>query len=378
MPNSDFDDIPQQNKDRIYKFFDIMLQSVEYSLKLQLLSQILQTENYTPHDSANIIARLPEDDYPPQYVKFFLQVKALLIKKYPALYLLVPFSIKHLQKLQQLGIPLTTNANGYNLLHQTVSANFGDTEEIKQRINWLIEQGIDFNSIDQAYGSGTPLHIYLANEQFDLALHLIKLCKNKLNLSARDKEHKTPLIIAAKVRAEQVVIELLPYLNKDTINLKDKDGRTALHYAIILGCPKAVQALINKGAKADIRDRFSKTALDCINFNSMQTEAVLKSIEIDQRRAENSSSNGVYYIVDKEDNEILATKSNAEKFFNKYKNDEDEQVVEYLDNLRKTLSGKSLITAIQEKRIEIKHLLQNLLNITGNQQQSDTRTSFGC
>jgi len=95
------------------------------------------------------------------------------------------------------------------------------------------------------------------------ALKLIELDKNKKSLNVKDEFpscKNTPLILAAKIDASEVLIKLIQ--SGANVNEKDYRGFTALHYACLLRNEIAIKHLLD--AKADLQpiDAFGKYPYD--------------------------------------------------------------------------------------------------------------------
>jgi len=85
------------------------------------------------------------------------------------------------------------------------------------------------------------------------------------------------LIVAAKHGQTEKVAKLLA--NGSTIDITDKDGRTALMQAAMHGHAAIVEELLKHGAKADTRDRLGWTAFGLAIFSSASgRDAVLKAL----------------------------------------------------------------------------------------------------
>ncbi len=85
------------------------------------------------------------------------------------------------------------------------------------------------------------------------------LLENNANISKANNKKETPLIIAAKLGYENLV-RLLIYLGSKP-DLKDQDGNTALHHAILNVHEEMALFLINSGSNIDITNNDNKTAL---------------------------------------------------------------------------------------------------------------------
>jgi ankyrin repeat protein len=68
-----------------------------------------------------------------------------------------------------------------------------------------------------------------------------------------------PLVYATKKKDLTALKLLLKYENLESA---DQDGRTALHYAVLLNLTLAVEYLLHNGASLETTDRFGKTPRD--------------------------------------------------------------------------------------------------------------------
>ena len=75
-----------------------------------------------------------------------------------------------------------------------------------------------------------------------------------------DDRERTPLHEASEA-GDMEAVSLLLRLCAD-INAVDKDGRTALHYAVQRHFPEVIMKLISAGAKVDVEDNRRTTPLN--------------------------------------------------------------------------------------------------------------------
>ncbi|MBQ9565109.1 MAG: ankyrin repeat domain-containing protein [Synergistaceae bacterium] len=86
------------------------------------------------------------------------------------------------------------------------------------------------------------------------------MADNKSDINARDKDGATPLMLAARDNAPDVVEALLE--RGAYINAKDNEGRTALMYAAAYNRDyKVLKVLLEAGASANARDKSGRTPL---------------------------------------------------------------------------------------------------------------------
>ena len=127
----------------------------------------------------------------------------------------------------------------------------GDVEQI----NLHIAKGANFNATD-TYGY-TPLKRAIEGHHPEAAKAIID--SGKADLNGKDRDGKTPLIIAA-INGEAQIAEALVAKGVD-IKAKDKDDRTALHAAILMGQKELATMLIEKGADVNGADKSGQTPL---------------------------------------------------------------------------------------------------------------------
>ena len=127
----------------------------------------------------------------------------------------------------------------------------GDVEQIKLHL----AKGADFNKADQ-YGY-TPLKRAIEGHHPEAAITIID--SGKADLNAKDREGRTPLIVAVSM-GEQAIAEALVAKGAD-VKAKDTYDRTALHAAILLGQKDLATLLIEKGVDVNATDKTGQTPL---------------------------------------------------------------------------------------------------------------------
>lgn len=91
------------------------------------------------------------------------------------------------------------------------------------------------------------------------------LLKKGADINARTIEAGlTPLMIAVKMNRTNSIRYLL--MKGAKVNLQNKEGRTALHYAAINDLLKVFELLIQSGAKINLKDKDGKIATDYVNL----------------------------------------------------------------------------------------------------------------
>ncbi|CAH3150822.1 unnamed protein product [Porites lobata] len=132
-------------------------------------------------------------------------------------------------------------------------------------VTFLIRNGADVDLQDQNYGETA---LFCAVRGFDASCEVLNcLTKNGADINASSKRMLTPLMIAAKMGCINAVTFLME--RGAIVDLQDKDGKTALHYAVhtlhhacrfhssceILSC------LIETGADVNARAKNKSTPL---------------------------------------------------------------------------------------------------------------------
>ncbi len=271
-------------------------------------------------------------------------------------------SLEHLKNLIDWGYNVDNHYKGNTALH-IVSCSSKD--RIK-KMELLLEHGANPNIVDES-GVGTVLHILLANEAFLEAKALINKAKETLDPNTVDNEGKTPLILATRVLDYSSVSLLLQFENTE-VNAQDQFGRTALHYACILGQIDIADLLLGRHADANIKDSRGYTPLHYLvakkEIRKVTARFVLSSkkygIEIHGGRNAHARLNCVTNYermpVAIGDHQLLATKENvsiAIDFLHRNERDEEE---EFLEHVSKSFSEDSLLEACLNKDAQLQML----------------------
>eukprot|EP00164_Ancoracysta_twista_P000755 GFYU01000993.1.p1 GENE.GFYU01000993.1~~GFYU01000993.1.p1 ORF type:complete len:490 (-),score=186.76 GFYU01000993.1:184-1611(-) len=89
------------------------------------------------------------------------------------------------------------------------------------------------------------------------------LTKGGIELRQRDEDSLTAIMIASATNKTRALEQLLYYLarnDKDTVNLQDDEGRTALMYAAKNGHLDCIRLLVEKHAQVNMKDESGRTA----------------------------------------------------------------------------------------------------------------------
>ncbi len=151
------------------------------------------------------------------------------------------------------------------------------------------------------------IHCWLANEFFDYIQILIEMIPERINPNLCDGERygrKSVLILLSLLPpAGSLASEFIErYKSKLKFDYQDKNGKTALHYAVILGRHELVEQLISCRASITIQDKEGKTPFDYLNCKAGLIAHTLKSVDIEPSRDTKALKNSV---VDNENHTII-------------------------------------------------------------------------
>ena len=133
------------------------------------------------------------------------------------------------------------------------------------------------------------IHCWLANEMFDDVRRLLQLIPEHINPNLCDGEmygRKSLLILLTVLPSSGRLFFEFNEKYKGVVDLdyQDKEGRTAMHYAVILGRYEVYKALVECGATITILDNLNKQPLDYLGCEETLITHTLKSIDIDPER----------------------------------------------------------------------------------------------
>lgn len=118
-------------------------------------------------------------------------------------------------------------------------------------IEQLITSGADICALDQ--NGATALHWAAGNGKTTAIQAILNHEKGIICIGIQDREGKTPLHRAAGIQSNAILI-MLKKTPPKFIDLRDKDGSTALLWATSAGKTKAIKELIKKGADINAQD----------------------------------------------------------------------------------------------------------------------------
>ncbi len=172
--------------------------------------------------------------------------------------------------------------NRYTALHAAAAQSYHPIGAAM--VEHLLDKGA--NPYAGAWGwENTPLHTEISNERPKSAVALISIYKKRnLDLDKPDKEGKTPLHLASMVGLNDVVEALID--NGANIHAVDNLGRTPLHYAALRGNKVATCALIKAGAELNVQDKEDNTPLHLCYSGEKTLRDLFQMLEIfPERRA---------------------------------------------------------------------------------------------
>lgn len=175
----------------------------------------------------------------------------------PLLHLAILYSHELLvRKLIQQGAPVhRRDHNKMTALHHAAK------EGNEAIVNLLLENGAEIDAPDRL--QRTPLH--LAAQYGGAAVRM--LVRWGADVWVRDRYGRTPLHLAAKYDEGAVEVLLAVPVGKNVmepgvdVGAADKYGRTPLHMAAQYSRRRAFEALVKRGANANVKDGFGRTSM---------------------------------------------------------------------------------------------------------------------
>ncbi|XP_076034535.1 uncharacterized protein LOC143021130 [Oratosquilla oratoria] len=209
------------------------------------------------------------------------QVRAMLKDGRTPLMLAAKGGYNYCCDLMQSADICCCDREGNTALHLAVMGDFDKT------VSSLLSRGADPYFPNKQ--GNTPLHEAVSNK----TSNCIKLCiNNQGNIQVKNKKMQSVLHIAALKCSDQN----LEYLLNSSTNLKgiiddkDKEGFTALHYAIMKRSVTCVQLLITAGASVNITTKQHMTSLhlaaDACNTQLCELFLSLEASQVNQENGE--------------------------------------------------------------------------------------------
>ena len=183
-------------------------------------------------------------------------------------------------ELIRKGVNLETRIHGETALHLAVRTCYSKkASQFTQILHELLERGAD---VDAENDSGeTVLHIAVLSSlpndnQYEIEL-VRQLLRYKANVNAKDLLSRTPLHYAAWLSCGEYIDVLLAAGAR--VNELDKDGGTALHWAVLSMDHGEIIArkLILAGIDMDVSDNVGRTVLDKARWHN--SSGVVEVIE---------------------------------------------------------------------------------------------------
>ncbi len=129
--------------------------------------------------------------------------------------------------------------NGQHLLFEAVKSVHSNV------VDFLLKQGLNLQTINQQGENA----LFMASSE-----HMCKLLIERgINTSIKNNDGLTALLFFILNKKDALVEVMLTYARK-SINIQDKNGRTALHHAILLDNSKLFEKLILLGGDPNIKD----------------------------------------------------------------------------------------------------------------------------
>lgn len=188
-------------------------------------------------------------------------------------------------------VDINYSEDGVNPLHIAAIMPFDQEERIallltQENVNMQTEH--DFNN--------TPLHLLIANENSFASKLLIGLANSKhiyINYKLQDANGRTPLLLAARLRQENIALVLVRQYERGEdigLDMVDKNGYNAFDYAIVFGQVELAQKLFELGA----RPSKVTTSQDVEDFGKDKLMMMLQEVEINGTRDERAAQNFIH------------------------------------------------------------------------------------
>lgn len=144
---------------------------------------------------------------------------------------------------------------------------------------WVVSIGTGIRSA--FLNAGAPENIWKAARTQDLAVIDQQLADGSDVDGLEPETGLTPLSIAAQRAAPDLVKHLIE--NNATVNARNRDGSTALHWAALFGRAHVASILLENGADSGARNRLGETPAQMIGVNGMRLSicAHFNKVELD-------------------------------------------------------------------------------------------------
>jgi hypothetical protein len=186
------------------------------------------------------------------------------------------------------------NEDGFNALHRVAILPL----HAKKRTDLLLSMGTDVNMQADGEANNTPLHLFIATENSDMAMYLIDSAEAlgaRIDFTKCNANQCTVLLLAVKMRQTRLALYMLKKAaNRLNVNAQDEGGMTALHYAAALGQPDLLKALIDRGADESLKNNQEQLPKDVCDYSAEKIADILSSVGIQCERDENAVLNYVH------------------------------------------------------------------------------------
>ena len=154
-------------------------------------------------------------------------------------------------------------------------------------------------SPNASWSPGNPvLHCWLANESFDHVSRLLQLIPLRINPNLCDGTafgKKSILILLTLLPSSgSLPLEFIDrYQSSLKFDYQDKLGRTALHYAVILGRFDLVNSLVKHGASIALTDHNNMQPFDYLGCHKQEIINALQMVDIEPLRDSRAKKNRI-------------------------------------------------------------------------------------
>lgn len=135
-------------------------------------------------------------------------------------------------------------------------------------VQTLLNRGADINFVneDQQAALTSAIECYAGSDM------IMMLLRRHADLNVRDSSNATPLIIAARLKQYDTVVQLVLFRtgSEIDINAKDDDGNTALHYAVLNNDYLMAKTLVRFGSDMFTKNLNDQSAFELTAYSGNQ------------------------------------------------------------------------------------------------------------